>query len=66
MQRERRRGGVLDRDEIALDVAREADGIAGDGFIATVCRQSRKLVSTWAPGERSGTAPSTRISWRCR
>jgi propionyl-CoA carboxylase alpha chain len=42
----------LDRDEIALDVAREADGIAvrfigADGLPGN----PHNLVSTWTPGE---------------
>ena len=52
MQRERRRAVWLDRDEIALDVAREADGIAvrfigGDGLPGN----PHNLVSAWTPGE---------------
>jgi propionyl-CoA carboxylase alpha chain len=52
VQRERRRAVWLDRDEIALDVAREADGIAvrfigADGLPAN----PHQLVSAWKPGE---------------
>jgi propionyl-CoA carboxylase alpha chain len=52
VQRERRRAVWLDRDEIGLDVAREADGIAvrfigADGLPGN----PHNLVSTWTPGE---------------
>ena len=52
VQRERRRAVWLDREEIALDVAREADGIAvrfigADGLPGN----PHNLVSTWTPGE---------------
>src|SRR6187549_461044 len=52
VQRERRRAVWLDRDEIALDVAREAEGIAvrfigADGLPGN----PHNLVSAWAPGE---------------
>ena len=52
VQRERRRAVWLDRDEIALDVAREADGIAvrfigADGLPGN----PHNLVSDWKPGE---------------
>jgi propionyl-CoA carboxylase alpha chain len=52
VQRERRRAVWLGRDEIALDVAREADGIAvrfigGDGLPGN----PHQLVSNWKPGE---------------
>src|SRR5436305_408804 len=52
VQRERRRAVWLDRDEIALDVAREADGIAVR-FIGTdgLPGNPHQLVSPWAPGE---------------
>ncbi|MDE5452688.1 acetyl-CoA carboxylase biotin carboxylase subunit [Bradyrhizobium sp. CSA112] len=52
VQRERRRAVWLERDEIALDVAREADGIAvrfigADGLPGN----PHNLVSHWTPGE---------------
>src|SRR5437763_15102494 len=52
VRRERRRAVWLERDEIALDVAREADGIAvrfigADGLPGN----PHQLVSTWKPGE---------------
>src|ERR1700704_4011027 len=52
VQRERRRAVWLDRDEIGLDVAREADGIAvrfidADGLPGN----PHNLVSTWTPGD---------------
>ena len=52
VQRERRRAVWLDRDEIALDVAREADGIAvrfvgADGTLGN----PHLLVSPWVPGD---------------
>src|SRR5437763_10112491 len=52
VQRERRRAVWLDRAEIALDVAREADGIAvrfvgADGLPGN----PHQLVSRWTPGE---------------
>src|SRR6266487_430112 len=52
VQRERRRAVWLDREEIALDVAREADGIAvrfvgSDGLPGN----PHNLVSAWTPGE---------------
>ncbi|TAI66832.1 acetyl/propionyl/methylcrotonyl-CoA carboxylase subunit alpha [Bradyrhizobium sp. Leo170] len=52
VQRERRRAVWLDRDEVALDVAREADGIAvrfigSDGLPGN----PHNLVSSWVPGE---------------
>ncbi|MBO4228097.1 acetyl/propionyl/methylcrotonyl-CoA carboxylase subunit alpha [Bradyrhizobium neotropicale] len=52
VQRERRRAVWLERDEIALDVAREADGIAvrfigSDGLPGN----PHNLVSSWVPGE---------------
>ncbi|NOJ49224.1 acetyl-CoA carboxylase biotin carboxylase subunit [Bradyrhizobium archetypum] len=52
VQRERRRAVWLDREEIGLDVAREADGIAvrfigADGLPGN----PHNLVSTWTPGE---------------
>ncbi|MBR1279192.1 acetyl/propionyl/methylcrotonyl-CoA carboxylase subunit alpha [Bradyrhizobium sp. AUGA SZCCT0283] len=52
VQRERRRAVWLDRDEIALDVAREAEGIAVR-FIGTdgLPGNPHNLVSTWTPGE---------------
>jgi propionyl-CoA carboxylase alpha chain len=51
VQRERRRAVWLDREEIALDIAREAGGIAvrfidADGLPGN----PRQLVSSWAPG----------------
>ncbi|MGX9427562.1 MULTISPECIES: acetyl-CoA carboxylase biotin carboxylase subunit [Bradyrhizobium] len=53
VQRERRRAVWLERDEIALDVAREADGIAvrfigSDGLPGN----PHNLVSSWVPGEQ--------------
>jgi propionyl-CoA carboxylase alpha chain len=52
VQRERRRAVWLGRDEIALDVAREADGIAVR-FIGTdgLPGNPHQLVSNWTPGE---------------
>jgi propionyl-CoA carboxylase alpha chain len=52
VQRERRRAVWLDRDEIGLDVAREADGIAVR-FIGADCLPGNphNLVSNWTPGE---------------
>jgi propionyl-CoA carboxylase alpha chain len=52
VQRERRRAVWLDREEIALDVAREAEGIAVR-FIGTdgLPGNPHNLVSTWTPGE---------------
>jgi propionyl-CoA carboxylase alpha chain len=52
VQRERRRAVWLDREEIALDVAREADGIAvrlvgSDGLPGN----PHNLLSKWVPGE---------------
>ncbi len=52
VQRERRRAVWLGREEIALDVAREADGIAvrfigSDGLPGN----PHQLVSNWKPGE---------------
>jgi propionyl-CoA carboxylase alpha chain len=52
VQRERRRAVWLERNEIALDVAREADGISvrfigGNGAPG----HPHHLVSTWTPGE---------------
>jgi len=51
VQRERRRAVWLDREEIALDVAREADGIAVR-FIGAddLPGNPHQLVSNWAPG----------------
>src|SRR5262245_27168056 len=52
VQRERRRAVWLDREEIALDVAREADGIAVR-FIGSdnLPGNPHQLVSPWVPGE---------------
>jgi len=52
VQRERRRAVWLGREEIALDVAREADGIAVR-FIGTdgLPGNPHNLVSNWTPGE---------------
>src|SRR4051794_30273098 len=52
VQRERRRAVWLDRDEIALDVAREAAGIAVR-FIGAddLPGNPHNLVSNWTPGE---------------
>ncbi|MDI4233686.1 acetyl/propionyl/methylcrotonyl-CoA carboxylase subunit alpha [Bradyrhizobium sp. 31Argb] len=52
VQRERRRAVWLDREEIALDVAREADGVAVR-FIASdgLPGNPHNLVSNWVPGE---------------
>jgi propionyl-CoA carboxylase alpha chain len=52
VQRERRRAVWLERNEIALDVAREADGIAvrfvgADGALGT----PHVLLSPWTPGD---------------
>jgi propionyl-CoA carboxylase alpha chain len=52
VQRERRRAVWLDRAEIALEVAREADGIAvrfveSDGTLGS----PHRLVSSWNPGD---------------
>jgi propionyl-CoA carboxylase alpha chain len=52
VQRERRRAVWLDREEVALDVAREADGIAVR-FIGAddLPGNPHQLVSNWTPGE---------------
>jgi propionyl-CoA carboxylase alpha chain len=52
VQRERRRAVWLDREEIALDVAREADGITVR-FIGSddLPGNPHQLVSSWKPGE---------------
>ena len=51
VQRERRRAVWLERDEIALDIAREADGLAvrfiGDNGVPG---HPHSLVSPWTPG----------------
>ncbi|MET0677420.1 MAG: acetyl/propionyl/methylcrotonyl-CoA carboxylase subunit alpha [Bradyrhizobium sp.] len=52
VQRERRRAVWLDREEILLDVAREADGVAvrfigADGLPGN----PHNLISSWTPGE---------------
>src|SRR3954453_14977761 len=52
VQRERRRAVWLERNEIALDVARDGEGIAvrflgGDGALGA----PHRLVSAWKPGE---------------
>src|SRR5580700_9972601 len=52
VQRERRRAVWLDRDEIALDIVREAEGLAvrfvgADGALG----QPHRLVSPWVPGD---------------
>jgi propionyl-CoA carboxylase alpha chain len=51
VQRERRRAVWLDRDEIALDIAREADGLAVS-FVGTdgTLGHPQRLVSSWTPG----------------
>src|SRR5206468_2674444 len=52
VQRERRRAVWLDREEIALDVAREADGIAVRFIGADALPGNpHQLVSPWIPGE---------------
>ena len=52
VQRERRRAVWLGRDEIALDVAREADGIAVRFIGAdSLPGNPHQLVSNWTPGE---------------
>jgi propionyl-CoA carboxylase alpha chain len=52
VQRERRRAVWLERHEVALDVAREGDGIAVRFFGADgVLGAPHRLVSTWKPGE---------------
>ena len=52
VQRERRRAVWLEREEIALDVAREADAIAVRFIDAEGMRgKPHRLVSSWAPGE---------------
>jgi len=52
VQRERRRAVWLERNEIALDIAREADGIAVR-FVGAegAPGQPHHLVSAWTPGE---------------
>ncbi len=52
VQRERRRAVWLERNEIALDIAREADGIAVR-FVGTDGKlgNPHHLVSRWMPGE---------------
>jgi len=59
---------LLDRNEIALEVAREGEGIAVrfcryDGALGA----SHQLVSSWKPGDRCGRALSmaTRSPCRC-
>jgi propionyl-CoA carboxylase alpha chain len=52
VQRERRRAVWLDRDEIALEIAREAEGLAvrfvgADGALG----DPHRLVSPWTPGD---------------
>jgi propionyl-CoA carboxylase alpha chain len=52
VQRERRRAVWLGRDEIALEIAREADGLAvrfvgADGALG----QPHRLISPWTPGD---------------
>ena len=51
VQRERRRAVWLDREEIALDVSREADGIAVRFIEADGVRNPHRLISSWAPGK---------------
>src|SRR3569832_1203251 len=52
VQRERRRAVWLDREEIALDVAREADGIAVRFIDADdLPGNPHQLISGWTPGE---------------
>jgi propionyl-CoA carboxylase alpha chain len=52
VQRERRRAVWLDREEIALDVAREADGIAVRFIGAdSLPGNPHQLVSGWTPGQ---------------
>jgi propionyl-CoA carboxylase alpha chain len=52
VQRERRRAVWLDREEIALDVAREAEGIAVRFIGADALPGNpHNLVSAWTPGE---------------
>ena len=52
VQRERRRAVWLEREEIALDVAREADAIAVRFVDAEgVPGKPHRLVSSWTPGE---------------
>jgi propionyl-CoA carboxylase alpha chain len=52
VQRERRRSVWLGRDEIALDIAREADGLVVR-FVGTdgALGQPHRLVSPWTPGD---------------
>ena len=67
VQRERRRAVWLDRDEIALDIAREGDGIAVRFVGADGAPGNRIIWSRHGSRAiRSGTAPSTAIWWRCR
>jgi propionyl-CoA carboxylase alpha chain len=52
VQRERRRAVWLERDEIALEIARQADGLAvrfvgADGALG----HTHRLVSSWTPGD---------------
>jgi propionyl-CoA carboxylase alpha chain len=69
VQRERRRAVWLDRAEIALDVAREAGGIAVR-FIDTdgLPGNPHQLVSSWAPGEAvwHGTIDGQIVAVRAR
>lgn len=69
VERERRRAVWLDREEIALDVAREADGIAvrfigGDGLPGN----PHNLVSSWVPGEPvwQGTVDGQSVAMQVR
>jgi propionyl-CoA carboxylase alpha chain len=69
VQRERRRAVWLERDEIALDIAREADGLAvrfvgADGALG----QPHRLVSPWTPGDPvwQGTVDGQSVAMQVR
>jgi propionyl-CoA carboxylase alpha chain len=66
VQRERRRAVWLDRNEIALDIARDADGIAVR-FVGAP-GNPHHLVSTWTPGEAvwQGTVDGQLVAMQVR
>ena len=67
VQRERRRAVWLDRDEIALEMAREADGIAVRFIGADGCPGNpHNLVSPGQPGEPVWQGTIDGHPWRCR
>ncbi len=68
VHREGRRAVWLDRHEITLDVAREAEGIVVRfvGADGSAGHPHRAGVALEARESRSGRAPSMAIRWRCR